>query len=110
MPLPEDFPGGNEFLHEPRRGEVEEAAAISELFVFFLDDVRTEQTQAALELVQLVAGHGVVCGIDGTASHDSDIVPDSLFVRLRLKGNRQETIEEKGAPRKCGTPKREQDH
>jgi len=41
-------------------GEAEEAAAISELFVLFLYDVRAEQAQTALELVRLVAGHGVV--------------------------------------------------
>ena len=72
-PAPEDFPGGDQFLHDAWRGEVEEAAAVGELAIFLLDGVGAEETQVALELQELLASHGVVGERIGAFSHDGGV-------------------------------------
>ena len=77
-PAPEDFPGGDQFLHDARRGEIEEAATVGELAIFLLDSVGAEETQVALELQELLASHGVAGERVGTLSHEGWSLSDSL--------------------------------
>ena len=69
-PPPEEFPGGNQLLHEAWGREVEEAAAVGEMFVFFANHDGAEEREGALEFLELIAGHGVVGEVGVAVGHD----------------------------------------
>jgi hypothetical protein len=80
-PFPEEFPGGYQFLHEAWGGEIEEAAAVCQVFVFFADHDGAEEGEGVLELFELIAGHGVIGEVGVAVGHGDGSVADSLFVR-----------------------------
>lgn len=82
-PPPEEFPGGNQLLHEARGGEVEEAATVGEMFVFFANHDGAEEGEGTLEFLELIAGHGVVGEVGVAVGHGEGSLADSLFVRHR---------------------------
>jgi hypothetical protein len=79
-PFPEDFPGGDEFLDDSRRGKFEEAATIGGVTVALFDHDGAKKTEAALELPELVESHGVIVETVGTLGH-GEMLAYSLFVR-----------------------------
>ena len=79
-PFPEDLPGGYEFLDDPWGGQFEEAAAIGGLAVALFDHVGAEKTQVAVQIFELLRGHGVVGKMGGALSHGA-MLSYSLFVR-----------------------------
>jgi hypothetical protein len=83
-PLPEDLPGGDEFLDNSGCGEIEEAAAIGGLAVAFFNHIGAEKSQVALEVFELLPGHGVVWEISGALCHGTDA---TIFALCSLLGH-----------------------
>jgi hypothetical protein len=88
-------------LNYARSGEVEKADAIGDLFVLVFDRVWAEEAEAALQFLQLCAGHRVVGKILGAFGHDGVILAYSLFVRLRHKGKNAQPCFLQGLKPKC---------
>jgi hypothetical protein len=83
-PFPEDLPGGYQFLDDSGCGQFEESAAISGLAIAFLDHLGAEKSEVAVEVFELLRGHGVVGEMGGALGHGA-MLSYSLFVRQDRK-------------------------
>jgi hypothetical protein len=92
-PLPEDLPGGYQFLDDSGGGQFEEAAAISGLAIALLDHFRAQKAQVALEVSQLLRRHSVVWEMGGSLCHEA-MLSYSLFVRYSDRKPLKNLLEE----------------
>ena len=56
------------------------------MFVFFADHNGAEEGERALELFELIAGHGVIGEVGVAVGHGEGSVAYSLFIRHKVVG------------------------